>query len=144
MQAPSVDIKDILAAADTSSAALSLDLNFATDGTGNLHIGKEPAKPRNCVTIFDTSGFPPYLGLNAVGYEYPSIQIRVRNSSYVNGWNLIESIKNLLHGTSHYLCSNGTLYTVIYCSSGPALLDWDDNGNCRFVCNFNLQRRENV
>ncbi|KKL64285.1 hypothetical protein LCGC14_2166530, partial [marine sediment metagenome] len=36
---------------------------------------------------------------------------------------------------------NATLYTVIYCSSGPALLDWDENNRPRFIINFNLQRR---
>jgi len=36
---------------------------------------------------------------------------------------------------------NGALYTVIYCSNGPALLDWDDSNNARFIINFNIQRR---
>lgn len=140
MRASSIDIVEIInTATDSSDNATGFDdLVFAT----NLFIGKEPAKPINCVTIFDTNGMPPYLGLTDVGYEYPSIQIRVRNSSQVNGWNLIEEIKNLLHGKAQTLCdSNKTLYSVIYCTSGPALLDWDDNGNCRFVCNFNIQRR---
>lgn len=131
MNAPSEDIKDMLEAESSS-----LGLTFAT----NLFIGKEPMLPKNCVTIFDTPGFPSYLGLNTVGYEYPSIQIRVRNSGYINGWNLANDIKNLLHGKKQETW-NGTLYTVIICSSGPALLDWDDNNNARFIINFNLQRR---
>ena len=137
---PSMDIVEMInTATDSSDNATGFDdLVFGT----TLFIGKEPAKPINCVTIFDTSGSPPYLGLDTVGYEYPSIQIRVRNSSQVNGWNLLEELKNLLHGKAQTLCdSNRTLYSVIYCTSGPALLDWDDNGNCRLVCNFNIQRR---
>jgi hypothetical protein len=106
----------------------------------NLFIGQEPAKPANCVTIKDTYGMPPDLGLANQGYERPSIQIRVRNSKFLTGWTLIHDIKNLLHGLSHQTW-NGTLYTVIYCSSGPALLDYDDNGNARFIINFNIQRR---
>jgi hypothetical protein len=134
MNASSVDIRHILEAKDDSSGAF--DLTFGTD----LFIGKEPAKPINCVTIFDTSGFAPALGLVNQGYEYPSIQIRVRNTKYINGWDLIEDIKTALHGLAQQTV-NGTLYSVIYCSSGPALLDWDDNGNVRFVVNFNIQRR---
>ena len=42
MNAPSEDTKDMLVAG-------GLGLTFG----GNLHIGKEPASPRNCVTIFD-------------------------------------------------------------------------------------------
>ena len=130
MNAPSEDIKDMLVAES------SLALEFETD----LFIGKEEAKPRDCVTIFDTTGYPPSLGLINQGYEYPSVQIRVRNKGYREGWDLIHKIKDSLHGRSHQTW-NGTLYTVIYCSSGPALLDWDDNGNVRFIINFNLQRR---
>jgi len=129
MNAPSEDIKDILVAG-------GLGLTFAT----NLFIGKEPASPKNCVTIFDTYGRPPDLNLTDQGYERPSINIRVRNTSYMTGWTLANNIKNLLHGKEHETW-NGTLYTVIYCSSGPAQLDWDDNNNARFIINFNLQRR---
>lgn len=129
MNAPSEDIKDILVAG-------SLGLTFGT----NLFIGKEPSSPKNCTTIFDTYGRPPDLALANQGYERPSINIRVRNTSYMAGWTLANNIKNLLHGKEHETW-NGALYTVIYCSSGPALLDWDDNNNARFIINFNAQRR---
>ena len=133
MNAPSVDIKDMLEAYGDSSG---LDVDF----TDNLHIGKEPDKPDNCVTIFDTGGGPPQLTLDAQYYEYPSVQIRVRNRDYRNGFNLIQAIMTSLHGRGNEIW-NDALYTVIYCSSGPALLDWDENSRCRFIVNFNLQRR---
>lgn len=129
MNAPSEDIRDILVAG-------GLGLVFTT----NLFIGKEPTTPKNCVTLFDTHGRPPDLGLTSQGYERPSVQIRVRHTDYRTGWALAQNIKDLLHGKEHETW-NGTLYTVIYCSSGPALLDWDDNNNVRFVVNFNMQRR---
>jgi hypothetical protein len=134
MNSSSEDVKDILVANS------SLGLVFAA----NLFIGKEPAIPKNTVTIFDTPGFPDELLLTGSGsgnaYQYPSIQIRVRNTSYIAGWDIIESIKNYLHGRANETW-NSTLYVVIKCSSGPALLDWDDNSNARFICNFDLQRR---
>ena len=129
MNASSEDIKDMLVAG-------SLGLTFGT----NLFIGKEEKTPRNCVTIFDAPGFAPDLGLVNQGYERPSIYIRVRNSDYMTGWALIENIKTLLHGQAQQTWNN-TLYSVIYCTSGPAHLDWDDNMNARFFINFNLQRR---
>jgi hypothetical protein len=134
MNASSVDIVHILEESGESSAFD--DLVFAT----NLFVGKEPGTPINSITIFDTPGFAPALGLTTQGYEYPSIQIRVRNKKYIDGWNIIERIKTSLHGLSQQTV-NGTLYSVIYCSSGPALLDWDDNGNPRFIVNFQIQRR---
>jgi hypothetical protein len=132
MNIASQDIKDMLVA-DTN-----LSLVFATD----LFIGVEPTLPKNCVTIFDMSGRPPQLTLAGKGenYYYPSIQIRVRNVSYIAGWALIESIRTSLHGRAQETW-NGTLYSVIYCSSGPAMLDWDDNSRVRFIINFDIQGR---
>jgi len=132
MNASSVDIKDLLVAES------SLGLVFAT----NLFIGKEPSTPDECATIFDTPGFPTQLTLDGGGddYQYPSIQIRVRSNSYTDGWDLIQDITTALHGTSQETW-NGTLYSVIMCSSGPALLDWDSNNRPRFIVNFNIQRR---
>lgn len=129
MNASSEDIKDILVA----ESALGLEFGV------NIFLNKEPLKPRDCVTIFDTYNLPPQLNLVDQGYEYPTIQVRVRNTDRKTGWALIESIKNLLHG--YRGTWNGALYTVIYVSSGPALLDWDENSNVRFIINFNLQRR---
>ena len=137
MNSSATDIKFFLENWDesaTDSSSLALDFGH------NLFVGREPIKPINCVTIYDTPGLPPYLGLNDVGYEYPSIQVRVRNDTYLTGWTLIEGIKNALHGVNQTTI-NGTLYSSIACANGPALLDWDDNGNCILFCNFSLQRR---
>ena len=132
MNASSTDIKDML------EAVSALGLPFST----NLFIGKEPAKPDNTVTIFDTPGFSPQatLGIGDDDYYSPSVQIRVRNRDYLTGWALIHDIMVSLHGRAQETW-NGTLYTVILCSSGPAMLDWDANDRVRFIINFNIQRR---
>jgi len=131
MNIPSEDIKDMLE--DESS----LGLTFAT----NLFIGREPSQPDDCVTIFDTYGFPPLLTLDGKdAYYYPSVQILVRNSSYTTGLELIQDIRTVLHGKGPETW-NATLYTVIYCSSGPALRDWDENNRAHFIINFNMNRR---
>lgn len=132
MNPASEDIKDML------EAESSLGLTFATD----LFIGKEPDQPDNIATIYDSVSSPPQLTLHGQEdtYYYPSLQIRVRNTSYLDGWNLINDITTSLHGRAHETW-NGTLYTVIYCSSGPALLTWDDDNRVIFIVNFNLQRR---
>ena len=130
MNASSEDVKNMLVAES------ALGLEYGTD----LFIGSEPTSPKNCVTIYDTAGFPPYLGLSTTGYEYPSIQIIVRNNDYMTGWSLANDIKDLLHGQANETW-NSTLYTLIACVSGPAHLDYDNNDNARFFINFNLQRR---
>ncbi len=134
MNAPSIDIKDMLVAES------SLGLEFDVAASRNVFIGKEPPNPDNTVTIFDTPGFPPYMGLTDTGYEYPSVQIRVRNRDYRAGWDMINDIMQTLHGRAHETWNNA-LYEVIYATNNPALLDWDDNGRVRFIINLNLQRR---
>lgn len=130
MNAPSIDIKDILA------AETALNLTFAV----NLFYGKQPARPLDSVTVIDSYGFPSKLSLNNQGYEYPSVQIIVHNRDYDEGMQLAQNIKDLLHGRNHETW-NGALYTVISCSSVPTLLGWDENGACNISINFNLQRR---
>lgn len=131
MNPTSVDIKDMLEA----DSSLGLVLN--TD----LFIGMEPTKPNDCVTIFDTLGRPPQLTMaKGENYFYPSVQIRVRGKSYLTAWALAKDIKTSLHARGPETW-NGTLYTLLQCISGPAMLDWDENQRVRFVINFNIQRR---
>lgn len=128
--------------------ATSLDISYILESESNLNltfaetlfVGKEPTKPNDCVTIFDTEGFPPQQNLTDKGYEYPSINIRVRSIDYVIGWNMADAIKNILHGRGQENIE-GTLYSAISCASGPFFLDWDENSRARFVINFNVQRR---
>ena len=136
MNAPSVDIKEMLEyfAQDSSSSDCDIDL-FP------IFIGKEPAEPQNVISIFETGIMGPQLTLDRKEvYEYPTIQIRVRANEYLEGWDVITNIKNILHGRANETW-NGALYTLIRCSSGPALLDYDKNQRVRFIINFYLQRR---
>jgi hypothetical protein len=131
MNPTSEDIKDILA--DESS----LELTFST----NLFFGKEPTDPPDCVTIIDTPGLPPQLTYDKdERYDYPSIQIMVRNKSYADGYDLIDRIKAFLHGKNHFTI-NDTVYEVVICTTDPAFLSWDSKNNARFVVNFNIQRQ---
>lgn len=131
MNAPSVDIAAML------EAESSLGLVLGT----NLFVGGEPADPVDSVTIFDTQGLSPEFGLDTFNYYNPSIQIRVRDSKYVDGWDLINAIKIALHGRAHETW-NGTRYMSIQCMGDPGILDYDQNDRVRFVVNFNIQRRD--
>jgi len=131
MNSPSEAVKTLLTQAD-------LGLTFAT----NLFIGREPATPDNCVTIFDTPGGPPTVFYNnLLKVSYPSIQIRIRNSSYSAGWELAKKIKDLLHNQGNIRINNDD-YLLIKCTQEPALLDWDESNRARFVVSFDLIRGE--
>jgi hypothetical protein len=129
MNSPAYDIKDMLV------AETSLGLVYGT----NLFINKEPATPDNTVTLFDYFGGRHALTLDGQTYEYPAIQIRVRNRKQSEAWRIIYGIYTSLHGRAHETW-NGSVYEVIYTVGGPALLDWDDNDRCRLIINLNIQR----
>ena len=139
MNAPSVDIKDMLVA--ESSLGLVFD---PKDSNRNLFVGREPSAkgaPDNCVTIFDTPGGSPQLTLAGTeNYFYPSIQIKVRNKDYCTGWGLIHDIMVALHGRGQETWDE-TLYSVIQAAGGPAFMNWDENDRVSFVVNFDIQRR---
>lgn len=130
MNPASQDIQGILAAAGLGLVA----------GT-NLFLGQEPAAPANVVTIYDTPGDAPMLTMDRTErYDLPAIQIRVRNISYLAGYALIGDIKDELHGLAHQ-AQGGAVYELVRCDQDPFLLDYDETGRPRFVCNFSIQRR---
>ena len=131
MNSPAKDICTML------EAESALGLVFAT----NLFVDVEPTTPVDCVTVYDTGGMPPQLTMNADEiYEYPAVQIRVRNSKYDTGWTLADNIKNLLHGRARETWG-GALYSLIACSNGPLSIGQDETNRACIVVNLNLQRR---
>jgi hypothetical protein len=114
------------------------ELTFGT----NLFAGKEPAIPHNCVTVFDIPGYAPLMTLEGKGgiqYYQPSVQVRVRNDNYLDGWNLIHDIQEFLHGINGRV-EGGVKYLLIKAVDEPMLLDWDEEGRARFITTFSIHR----
>jgi len=130
MEPPSVDIKDLLE--DESS----LGLTFQT----NLFISSEPPEPNDCVTIFDTPGWSDDMALDKNNIEMPSVQILVRNDSYVDGWSMISGIKDFLHGKSGETV-NGAYYMSMLSAGSPFSMGKDDRNRFHFVWNVDMKRR---
>lgn len=128
------DIKDML------EADSALGLTFGTD----LFLYKEPAKPVNVVTLFETPGMPP-IGLlgsdtDTKHYERPSMQIRVRNKTAEGAFELAYQIQGVLQATANEQWGD-YYYSLIYAVSNPSMVDWDEANDIRVVLNFNIQRR---
>lgn len=131
MSLPSQDIVDMLEAEGST-----LGLTFK----GNLFVGREPDAPANCVTIYDTPGNKPDSTLDKNSTWRPAVQIKVRNRSYADAGDLINSIKEVLHLRSGETW-NGTRYLLIECSQEPFCLGYDENSLAMWICNFDLQRQ---
>lgn len=131
MNSVALDIKDML------EADSSLGLEYGVD----LFISKEPTKPNDCVTLYDTPSYPPDRGLDLDNIMYnSSIQVRVRNLDYTVGITLaIDIMESLLERAQETW--GGTLYTFIQAMGEPALLHRDENDRVLIIVNFNLKRR---
>jgi hypothetical protein len=130
MNAPSIDIKDMLIAES------SLALVFGT----NLFIGHEPEGDVCCATIYDTPGYPCDIDMGGSnGYEYPSVEILVRSRVYIEAYTLANNIKDFLHG-KHHVVINDSEYQIMNCMSAPFMLNRDENNRVRFAINLDMQR----
>ena len=123
MNPPTEDIKDILTT-DTG-------LVFADD----LFIGAEPSSPNNVVTLYDTGGG----GFDLASYREPTIQARIRNTSYPKGWNQADEVARTLQ-TVNGRKVNGTHYGSIWLQSEILFVERDDDGRFVFTCNFRMKR----
>lgn len=134
MNNPAYDIVDILEG--ISSLAL-------TAGT-YLFENEEPSKPDDCVTIYDTSPYrAAYLSLDTDDkvLEFPSIQVRIRNTSASAASSQAWNIKSELHGLTNQ-SQGGALYLGMWISSGPFSIGKDENNRSLYTVNFELVREE--
>ena len=128
MNAPSEDVKDILATYDSSSVIY----NFGT----TLFVAHEPSSPDRCITILDTGGFSPDV---VATYERPTIQIRSRDlpNQFIRAYNTIKGVVDLLHGNRFTI--NSTIYTFF--QQGDILdLGRDENNRVLLTANMLMHR----
>ena len=131
MNYASKDISDMLEGDST------LGLTFNT----NLFRAKEPPRPDNLVTVYDTPNFPPERTLDNENWVLnSSVQVRIRHNSYSEGMDWSRDIMESLHNRVQEEW-NGTLYTVIRATGEPVPMSWDENNRIIIIINFNLQRR---
>jgi len=134
MNPTTVDIRDILIGVS------SLGLTFVT----NLFIGRQPAEPDQCVTLYDTSAGIPEKTLHEESvslYEYPSVQVRVRDNNYLDAYDLAYSIYFQLHNSAPQTI-NDTLYSSIQAIQTPTFLTWDSKDRAQFIFNIKTIRRK--
>ncbi len=131
MNPVSVDIMSIL----ESDSSLGISSGF------NAFIGREPVKPNNCITIFDTPGrTAATVAEKGSEYFYETAQIRIRNASYETGYSIAKTIADYLNGIAH-ITEDSTVYELITVNNGPFFLEYDDNENVKFIINLEIQRR---
>lgn len=123
------------------SPAHQLALYLDAEGVGtfaeDIHVSREPVSPDNVVTLYDTGGSAP--ANYDIELRQPTIQVRVRNTSYPNAvakqeeiFEILNAIKTQVIGTSTYL---GVWMTTDIISIGR-----DDNDRHLLTANYQVQR----
>ena len=104
----------------------------------DIFLGLMPDKPDNCIVLFEYAGSPPDLHWNG---EYPGLQVRVRNKSYMAARIKIEETMKHLHGLHAPLLS-GTRYLLIKARGSPEILKRDSSNRVELFVNFEIIREE--
>jgi hypothetical protein len=126
MNSPAYDIANMIDASPIGLGELAVD----------LFVSREPTTPNNCISIFDTGGFEPDAKHDI---SRPTIQIRVRNSVYLTGYNLATAIKDALHGL--YEQEEGlSNYLIILAMGDVTHIGLDDSNRNIFTINFRMIR----
>lgn len=105
-------------------------------GISDIYIGFEPPEPDSCVVLYEYAGkvldyiYKPNI-------EMLSLQVLVRDIDYVNGYERIIRIRDLLYGLR--VIVNGTWY-FLYPNQTPEFLGRDDNRRISWVLNFTVAR----
>ncbi len=137
INAPSVDIKDILIADEPLGSG---GLVFGA----NLHVNVEPATPDIVITIYDTGGFSPDAGAD---YERPTVQIRSRGDQggVVTAYDNLKTIANHLHSNASNLIMvnriiNAARYLAMWQEGDIITLGQDENSRPILTANFRIHR----
>lgn len=122
MSSPAIDIKDVL----------------VSHGVGvfgqTLFVSREPTKPNDVVTVYDTGGFDPEPN----DYLRPTVQVKVRNHDYSAGYAKAEQVRDILHEAT--FTQGGFRYMGIWVMSDIAHIGYDSNDLALFTINFRIHR----
>lgn len=109
----------------------------------DLFYGRMPTKPQTCAVIYDNAGPPPllqYIKARST-YEYGAFSVRVRASSYDKAYEIIESIREFLHGLNNVV-ANDHLYMLVEAVNAVGIIHYDENDRPVLFQNYTVQRKK--
>lgn len=127
----------MLPAADDVMQILDIETGF-TAGT-DLFVGIEPDSPNNVIVIYDTGGGAPDLP----GFRQPTVQIRSRNTNYLDGWaNINKAVQALLNVSARNVGQDNTYHSAWWLQSDIMFLERDANDRAVFTANMRGHRSD--
>lgn len=122
------------------SAAFDIKDVIVYEGLGtfgtDIFIGKMPDSPHNAICLYDSSSGAPSPKFII---DQPAVQVRVRNSSYSDGWAKIKAVCDVLNGRGTEII-NDTLYSGFWAMNDPQFLQYDEQDRAIFVLTLKIIR----
>jgi hypothetical protein len=118
---------------------LASKLQTAGKGTvgTNIFKGEMPDTPDNCVALYETGGYPPEI---VATIDYPTFQVRTRNTDYSTGRAKAQEISDVLHGLTETTLGT-THYLLIRAMQAPASIGRDEKKRWEFTQNYKIIMR---
>ena len=103
-----------------------------------LFVGQEPDKPLNCITLYDTGGMAVQ---DNAPLDVNTLQVRVRNIEYKDGYNRAHEVKQILQSMSEVEL-NGNRYYGTWLTSDVMFIGPSESGKeSIFTLNLRTQRQ---
>lgn len=117
-------------------AALTGFGSFGGSASWSVYVRREPLAPVNVVTVYDTGGGPAVL---IPKLRRPSVQVRVRASSYDAGWQKANAAYEALVTPTQTAVTDGVVLSWI-AAGDVNYIGWDDKDRSLFTVNFSVLR----
>lgn len=112
-----------------------LENNGVATFQGDMFVGEIPASTE-CITLFDTGGFPRN---EKNSNDRPTIQIMAAYYSYLDGYNILEEIDDLLTDDNDSFTISNRRY-LFWKQQEPTHLEEDSEERHMWSINFRAQR----
>ena len=120
--------------------SLCEDISSLITLEASKYIGDMPDNPDNVLCIYETGGLEQEVDLNKNVISRPTFMIKVRDTSYINGFARCDAIKSNLNTVTNSTV-NSSFYLEILSVGGTNILGKDERERWSFTLNFRVRRR---
>lgn len=120
--------------------SMLVDIATLLTGESNIYYGDLPDTPASVCVLYATGGFDPYhtLAVQKPSHEEPTLQIRIRDTSYASGITRCETIKDALDGKCGTTI-NSNNYISIFMMGDINAIGRDGKNRAEFTMNFKIK-----
>jgi hypothetical protein len=119
---------------------ITADIRTLLTDLGTVFIGDYGDSPDDVIVLYESGGYDPELSKDGIDHEHPTIQVRVRSTTYAAGIAICEVVKDRL-GFINNLTINNHKYMTIRQSSDILPLGKDSKLRSEFSLNFEIRVR---